>query len=153
MEAGEERGGRPWAAVAGAVLLLIAGILVAVVLRDSEETSSAPEECVEAWNEDRLAVSLGRHQYSDHGYNRVEITRLDPVSLATGEGDCTVIFPARLLDPEPIAAALVLRNDRWIPVAELRGVTLPDLGELQAEALDATNGTLVREGVIEADES
>jgi len=64
-----------------------------------------------------------------------------------------VIFPARLLDPEPIAAALVLRNDRWIPVAELRGVTLPDLGELQAEALDATNGTLVREGVIEADES
>ena len=151
MEAGEESRGRPWAAVAGALLLLIAGVLVAVSLRDSEEASAAPAECVEAWNGNRAAVSLGRHQYSDHGYNRVEITRLDPESLMTGEGDCTVVFPARLLDPEPIAAAMVLREGRWIPVAQLRGVTLPELGELQASALEATNGVLVEEGLIEPD--
>ena len=151
MEAGTQREGRPWAAVAGAFLLLVAGIVVAVVLRDPEGSSAAPAECVEAWNEDRPAVSLGRHQYTGHGYNRVQLTRLDPVSLETGEGDCTVVFPARLLDPEPIAAALILRNDRWIPVGELSGVTLPDLGDLQAEALDATNGSLLSEGRIEAD--
>src|SRR5688572_11051524 len=137
MEAVTQPGGRPWAAVAGAVLLLVAGIVVAVVLRDSsEDASAAPAECVEAWNGDRRAVGLGRHQYSDHGYNRVEITRLDPESLVTGEGDCTVIFPARLLDPESIAAALVQSDGRWVPVAELEGVTLPELGELQADALD-----------------
>ena len=153
MEAGTKREGRPWAAVAGAALLLIAGIVVAVVLRDSEETSAAPAECVDAWNESRAAVSLGRHQYDDHGYNRVQITRLDPDSLVTGNGerDCAVIFPARLLDPEPIAAALVLPGERWIPVAQQPGVELSELGELQAAALDATNGALLREGEIEAD--
>ena len=137
--------------MAGAVLLLAAGILVAVVLRDSEEASAAPAECIEAWNGDRAAVSLGRHQYDDHGYNRVEIARLDLDSLATGEGQCAVIFPARLLDPEPIAAAMVLQGDRWVPVAGLRGVTLTELGELQAAALDAANGTLAREGLVEPD--
>ena len=152
MESEEESRGRPWAAVAGAFLLLAAGILVAVVLRDSsEEASTAPAECIEAWNGDRAAVSLGRHQYDDHGYNRVEITRLDLDSLATGEGQCAVIFPARLLDPEPIAAAMVLKGDRWVPVAGLRGVTLTELGELQAAALDAANGTLAREGHVEVD--
>ena len=151
MNAEEQRGGRPWAAVAGAVLVLVAGVVVAVALRDSEEASGAPAECVEAWNEDRAAVALGRHQYSDHGYNRVEITRLDPAALTTGEGDCTVIFPARLLDPEPIAAAMIQRDGRWVPLADLRGVTLPDLGKLQAGALDAANGSLVRKGLIEAD--
>ena len=153
MEAGAQREGRPWAAVVGAALLLIAGIVVAVVLRDSEEAAAAPAECVDAWNESPAAVSLGQHQYEDHGYNRVEITRIDPESLATGEdeSDCVVIFPARLLDPEPIAAALVLQDTRWKPVAQLRGVTLPELGDLQAEALDATNGALLRDGLIEAD--
>ena len=151
MEAEAQRAGRPWAAVAGAVLLLVAGIVVAVVLRDSEDASAAPAECVEAWNGDRQAVGLGRHQYDDHGYNRVQITRLDPESLVTGEGDCTVIFPARLLDPEPIAAAMVQRDGRWIPVAELDGVTLPELGELQSGALDAANGSLLRDGQVEPD--
>ena len=153
MEAGAQREGRPWAAIAGAALLLVAGIVVAIVLRDSEDASAAPSECVDAWNDDRSAVALGQHQYNDHGYNRVEITRLDPESLATGddESECTVIFPARLLDPEPIAAALVLQNERWVPVAQLAGVRLPDLGDLQAEALDANNGALLRDGLIEAD--
>jgi hypothetical protein len=153
MEDGAKREGRPWAAVAGAVLLLIAGIVVAVVLRNSEETSAAPAECVSAWNESRAAGSLGRHQYDDHGYNRVQITRLDPESLVTGNGesDCAVVFPARLLDPEPIAAALVLARERWVPVAQLPGVELTELGDLQAAALDATNGALLKEGEIEAD--
>ena len=153
MEAGAQREGRPWAAVAGAALLLLAGIVVAVVLRDSDEASAAPAECVDAWNESPAALSLGQHQYDDHGYNRVEITRLDPESLVTGdeESDCAVIFPARLLDPEPIAAALVLRDSRWVPVAQLPGVELPELGDLQAEALDATNGALLRDGRLEAD--
>ena len=155
MEAGEEREGRPWAAVGGAALLLIAGVVVALTLRDSGDTASAaPAECVTAWNDDPTAVGLGQHQYNDHGYNRVQITRLDPESLVTGadESRCTVIFPARLLDPEPIAAALVQRADgAWIPVSNLRGVTLPDLGELQAQALDDANGSLLRDGLIEAD--
>jgi hypothetical protein len=153
MEGEAQRRGRPWAAIGGAVLLLIAGIVVAVVLRETDEASAAPAECVEAWNDDRAALGLGRHQYSDHGYNRVEITRLDTESLATGEsaGDCTVIFPARLLDPEPIAAAMVQRNGRWIPVAQVSGVTLSELGELQSGALDVANGTLLREGRVEAD--
>ena len=153
MEAGAKQEGRPWAAVAGAVLLLIAGIVVAVVLRDSEEAAAAPAECVDAWNESGAVVSLGRHQYDGHGYNRVQITRLDPGSLVTGNGesDCAVIFPARLLDPEPIAAGLVLPGERWMPVAQLPGVELTELGELQAAALDATNGALLKEGEIEAD--
>src|SRR5688500_3906031 len=153
MEAGAKREGRPWAAVAGAVLLLVAGIVVAVALRDSEEATAAPAECVDAWNESRVAVSLGQHAYDEHGYNRVQITRLDPESLVTGdeESDCAVIFPARLLDPEPIAAALVLPGERWIPVAQMPGVELSELGELQAAALDATNGALLKRGEIEAD--
>ena len=153
MEAGTQREGKPWAAVAGAVLLLVAGVVVAVVLRDSEEATAAPSECVGAWNESGAAVSLGRHQYDEHGYNRVQITRLDPESLVTGadESDCAVIFPARLLDPEPIAAALTLPGERWIPVAQLPGVELTELGDLQASALQATNGALLRDGLLEAD--
>jgi hypothetical protein len=142
-----------WAPLAGAALLLLAGVVVAVVLRGSDQgVAVAPSACIEAWNEDRTATSLGRHQYSDHRYSRAQITRLDAEGLPADAGDCGVVFPARLLDPEPIAAAMVLRRGKWMPLAQVPGVTLDELADLQADAIDEANAVMTDDGTLQPDE-
>lgn len=152
MEEETNRAGK-WATLAGAALLLIAGVVVAVVLRGSDDgAAAAPAACVEAWNENPAATALGRHQHSDHGYARAQVTRLDSDGLPADAGDCGVVFPARLLDSEPIAAALILRRGRWVPLAQMPGVTLEELADLQAGALEAANAAMSADGSLQSDE-
>jgi hypothetical protein len=51
-------------------------------------------------------------------------------------GHCAVIFPARALDSEPVAAGEVLKRGTWTPISELQGVELSRVGELQVMAAE-----------------
>jgi hypothetical protein len=134
------------------------GVVLVVALAGGEDLESEPADpgCVEAWNEDRSQVALGRHQFNGHGYSRVEITRVAPDGGPLGEGEeglCTVIFAATALDPEPGAAAQVLRNGRWGALARLPEATPARLGELQSDAVSAANASLEGDGRLVAYES
>jgi hypothetical protein len=153
MEASESPARGRFAIVGGAAALLI--VIVAVVALgsggdDEGPSASAPPECVRAWNSDPAAVSFGRHNYTSHGYTGALVTYLTEEAEQTeaADGLCAVIFPAQALDPEPIAAGEVLRADSWVPLSELRGVELTQVGELQVLAAGSPNASLSDSGKI-----
>jgi hypothetical protein len=73
------------------------------------------------------------------------VTFLTPQGAVVEEGagaSCAVIFPSKVLDPEPFAAGEVLHTDGWQPISELPGIELARVGELQADAAQAPNTIL-----------
>jgi hypothetical protein len=135
---------------AGAASALLAVIVVAVLLlgggeSDAERTVTAPsQDCVEAWNNDPAATAYGRHNFNFHRYEGALVTFLDAAAeeVDEGEGDCAVIFPAEVLDSEPIAAGQVLAGRKWKPISSLDGIDLTRVGELQVLAAQAPNAAL-----------
>jgi hypothetical protein len=132
---------------------LLAVVLIVALSAGGEDGSSAPAdpECVEAWNSDPAQVALGVHQFNGHGYSRVQVTRVAEDGGPLGEdemGPCAVVFAADALDPEPGAAAQVLRRERWGPLSELPEATPDRLAALQSEAIDAANASLEGNGKL-----
>jgi hypothetical protein len=142
---------------AGALVLLVAaGVLVFLLLRGGGgggETAAvaapAEPECVAAWNEDRQALSLGRHQRFVHGYTEVEVLRVsdqgDPVD-AGGKGLCAVAFAGAALDAEPGYAVRVREGGLWQSLDAMPAVTSAQLLQMQTEAREAPNATLEDNG-------
>jgi hypothetical protein len=119
---------------------------------DSEKPAEA--ECIDAWNDDPLARTLGVHQSGAHGYLEVHVFRLadngqDP---APGQGGrCAVAFAADTLDPEARSAAqLQFKGMVWRPVSDLPGVTSDRLLELQHIAAEDPNANLAPTGTIDS---
>jgi hypothetical protein len=132
---------------------LIAAVAIAILSSAGGEDGPSPadEACIEAWNEDRSQVAFGQHQFNGHGYSRVEILRVSKGGgeLAEGEeGLCAVVFAAEALDPEPGAAAQVLRNGRWVALASLPEATPDRLAELQSAAVGGANASLEGQGTL-----
>jgi hypothetical protein len=141
--------GRIAIAVGGAVLLLAIVAIVVLAGGGGEASAEAPPECVRAWNTDPAAVAFGRHNYSGHGYEGALVTYLsEEAEEVDGAelGSCAVIFPARALDPEPIAAGEVLEGGSWTPVSRLEGVELARVAELQVLAAGSPNTRLADTG-------
>jgi hypothetical protein len=150
---------------AGALAL---GLVVAVAVvalgsgGDSVDVEPADPECVSAWNADEKAVTLGIHLFGGHGYESVEVLRLDaegePPSTP-GEGNCVVVFASPTLDAELIAAAQYFTGKTWRPLSELPGrgglpaVSSEGLGELQSEAVSKSNASIGGDGRLTARES
>ena len=112
----------------------------------------ADEECLKVWNEDPAQISFGVHQATAHGYDSVQVQRLnqrgEPVE---GEaGDCAVAFAAQALDPERGAAAQIFDGGRWRPVSDLPDVSIGQLGILQSNAVSGANATLASDGTLAA---
>jgi hypothetical protein len=153
---GQEAGTRLRAAAAVAAAVLLAAV-VAVVLVVSggsgvdHEFDPAPEACVDGWNGDRFAVTLGKHQSVGHNYINVQVLTLsgdysEPVAEGEPGAACAVIFASSSLDPEIAAAGSVRRRGRW---EELSGFVDPsELAELQIEAQGAYNARLGSDGII-----
>jgi hypothetical protein len=129
-------------------------LIVAVLLSAADDSgTSAEAECIEAWNDDPLARTLGVHQSSAHGYLEVHVLRLaddgqDPVPGQTGR--CAVAFAAETLDPEARAAAqLQFKGIVWRPVSDLPGMTSERLLELQHIAAEEPNANLSLSGTLD----
>jgi hypothetical protein len=139
--------------IAAAALLLLGGVTGAVVLLGGGSGSGPvkpPPGCVEAWNTDREARTIGKHNLYAHGYRLAEVQLLDaagePADADDG-GRCTVVFPARTLDPEPQAAAYAEEARGWVSLSN-SGVPAVTLGELQSEAISDANVDLDRGGTL-----
>jgi len=154
-EASEARGRL---AIAGVAALILAATVVAVVAlgggdSDRATATAASPECIRAWNGDLAATSYGRHNFNFHDYTGALVTFLDQRGneVAEDDGICAVVFPSKVLDPEPFAAGQVLRDGRWVPISSLGGVELERIGELQADAAQAPNTILDTTGKLTAE--
>ena len=130
---------------------LLAGIIVVVLAGSGDEDAGAAADaaCVEDWNADQTMVAFGQHQFGGHGYERVEVLRVDDAGLPTKSegGNCAVVFAARALDPEPGARAQVLLDGTWTGFESLGGkITEEQIATLQADAFSAVNANLSADG-------
>jgi hypothetical protein len=141
---------------AGAAAAVLAAAIVVVAIGSSgsteeSEVAEAPEECVRAWNDDPAALGYGRHNSVSHAYLEVQATRLaaDGTEPPDPEdGLCAMVFARTSLDPEPVAAAMVLRGREWVPLSSQEGVEADRLAELQSDALGLANADLEADGSI-----
>jgi hypothetical protein len=142
---------RPALYVAGVLLAGLATAVAIVLISSSDgsgEAAAADPACIEDWNNDQTAVGFGQHQFGGHGYERVQVLRVDGSgTLTEGEdGMCGVVFAATELDPEPGARAQVLLDGSWTGFESLRGVNDRAIGQLQSDAVAGTNATLTSDG-------
>jgi hypothetical protein len=142
----------------GAAAVLVAAVVVVAIGSsdssiDQGEIAPPPEECVRAWNDDPAARNAGRHNSVSHAYLEVQATRLTADGSEPADPDaglCAMVFARTSLDPEPVAAAMVLRGGEWVPLSSLDGVEAERLGELQSNAFDLANADLRADGTITA---
>ena len=101
-------------AVASAGIALDAILLLGSNTPLAHEYTAAPAQCVRAWNQNELALYVGRHQYGFHRYEQVEILALsvDGRELPMGSpgADCAIVFANSSLDPEFAAAAAAIKK-------------------------------------------
>lgn len=136
--------------------LLVVGLLGILLLggdAEPREFSAAPQRCVDQWNGDRYASStLGRHQFTIHGYARVQILTLSAdgrTQLAPNqhEATCAIVFASASLDTETSAAAVIVRKFGWGALADLQPVDR--LAQLQSDAQTGYNATLQEDGKVQ----
>ena len=116
---------------------------------DERISAALPAECMEKWNADPAAIAFGRHNFRGHGYEAALVTyltRAGEAAQSAEEGRCAVIFPARVLDPEPVAAGEIVLAEEWTPISVLPGVELDRVAELQAIAAGNPNTRLESSG-------
>jgi hypothetical protein len=138
--------------------LVLGGIVVVVlVLGGGDDTpqaiAAAPAACLRAWNGDPGATAYGRHNFNYHDYDGALVTYLTPKGAVVDDADsgkCAVVFPSRVLDPEPFAAGQVLDHSRWVPISSLPGIQLAQVAELQVDAAKAPNTVLDTTGKLTA---
>jgi hypothetical protein len=144
------------AIAAGAAVLLTAIVVVVAAgggSADKRAAVIASPRCLDAWNSDASARAYGRHNFSYHLYKGALVTFLDQNGGEVGSGEgglCAVIFPSKVLDPEPFAAGQVLPGNRWLAISSLDGIELNRVAELQVLAAGAPNTTLDVRGVLAA---
>jgi hypothetical protein len=137
--------------------VLAAGLVVAVAVvvisslgGDEHEFDPAPAACLDGWNGDQAALTLGRHQYDAHGYNRVQVLTVSADGAGPASGPsaiCAVVFASNTLDAEPSAAAFVQLSGRWGPLSRMQPTER--LAEYQSEALTGYNAEILVDGRIE----
>jgi hypothetical protein len=147
---GESRARLIFAGVLGAGLV-IAVLVVVIAGGGGDDGPPADGACISAWNDDPAAVSLGVHQFNGHGYDLVQVTRLDKSGAPDDAGDCAVVFAASALDPELAAAAQVERDGAWHALSAEPGISPERLGELQGDATGKVNATLGDDGTLSSD--
>jgi hypothetical protein len=129
--------------------VVLLGVVVAVALGGGggePDRVALDPACVKAWNDDEAALAYGRHNFNFHDYEAALVTHLDAaaqeVPADAEDALCAVIFPSRVLDPEPFAAGEVLRDGAWVAISELPGVELTRVAELQVEAAESPNAAI-----------
>lgn len=139
--------------VAAVLAVGLAAAVVVVILASGgggSPAEAADTECIEDWNDDEAMVAFGLHQFSGHGYERVEVLRLTSEGKPTDAegGLCAVVFAARALDPEPGARAQVLLDGKWTGLESLGNIDDQEIAKLQADAFAGVNASLATDGRI-----
>jgi hypothetical protein len=161
-----QAGARARLVAAGVGVSLLAAIVIAVVVFSSGEgegVEGAPADCVESWNTGEGAATAGSHAASLHGATSAWVVYLSErgEKASAADGMCAVIFPSPQPDPEPEFGVTVETSEGWLPLFASRRapvsreyfggrspVSLDRIGELQREAMSATNATLLPDGTL-----
>jgi hypothetical protein len=129
--------------------------VVAVTAGGSGDSGGAgaepPQECIDAWNQDRAALAFARHNSIFHNYSSAEVGYLTPaadasVSSEAETGECVVVFARNQLDPEALAAGQILEGGVWTPLTDVTDVNT--VARLQSEAFDGANAKPTIDGEI-----
>jgi hypothetical protein len=148
----QNRGRLAFAGVATAVLV---AAVVAVTVSGGSGDDAADDPCLAEWNDDGLARSDGVHAYTAHGYRATLLTRVGADGeLVEDAGDqepsadarCAVVFASPQVDSEPDFGVRVLAADRWQGLAAADGVALDRIAELQRDATETANASLLPDG-------
>jgi hypothetical protein len=144
--------------VVAVVAAASAGVAVAAIFLLGSNTplkhdyNAAPAQCVQAWNQDELALYVGRHEYGYHRYKQVEVLTLslDGRELPMGSpgGYCAIVFANNSLDPEFAAAAVIKKPTGWFALS--RSASPNRLAELQSKAKTGYNANLHPDGTVTA---
>jgi hypothetical protein len=158
IEPGSVPGVRQRVALAIALGLLFVLVGVVVVPRSSggdtgEETSQVRAairaKCVKAWNGDEIALEIGAHAATAHGYTQAWVTLIGADGKPNGDGGgCALVFPASQADPERQFGGTILVEGHWLPLSRQPGIDVARLSELQAEALESANANLYPDGSV-----
>jgi hypothetical protein len=138
------------AAMAGILAVAIVIVVVAGSGGGGSDAQAADPACISEWNGEAAATGFGVHLYNGHNYSRVQVLRMDEAATPTdsAEGNCTVIFAAEALDPEPGARGWTNLGKSWTGLESLKGVTEDRIAKLQADAVVDANATLASDGTI-----
>jgi hypothetical protein len=137
--------------LAAGLVVAVAAVVISSLDGDEHEFDPAPTACLDGWNGDEAALTLGRHQYDAHGYNRVQVLTVSADGARPTSGPstvCAVVFASNTLDAEPSAAAFVQLSSRWSPLSRLQPTER--LAAYQSEALTGYNAEILVDGRIEA---
>lgn len=133
---------RPHVALAAALVLAGCG--------SSGSGPQPPQRCLDSWNDDEVAKTLGKHAYDDHEVRRalVEETSAPEAENVRSERTCLVIFAVAEGDGEEGRLGLVVTRFGWSQLFEL-GRSDAALVELQRSATKRSNADLFPDGSLE----
>jgi len=109
-----------------------------------------PQRCLDAWNDETVATTLGKHAYSDHDVRRalVELTAAPEAKNVRSERTCLVVFAVAEGDGEEGRLGLVVTRFGWSQLFEL-GLSDAALTDLQRSATARSNADLFPDGTLE----
>jgi hypothetical protein len=144
---------------AGAFLLLVIAVVAVALSGGSGGDDADDDPCLTEWNDDPIALSDGVHAYDTHTYRATLLTRIDAegeleadaVGEAPGpEARCAVIFASPKVDAEPDFGVRVLDAGRWTGLVQSDRAELDRIAELQRDATETANVTLLPDGRLAA---
>lgn len=109
-----------------------------------------PQRCLDAWNDDEVAKTLGRHAYADHDVRRalVDETTAPQAKNVRSQRTCLVVFAVAEGDGEEGRLGLVVTRFGWSQLFEL-GLGDAALTDLQRSATERSNADLFPDGTLE----
>jgi hypothetical protein len=132
------------AALAAALLALAAGC------GSSSSEAGPPQRCIDRWNEDEVAETLGRHAYEGHEVRRARVEEIAAPPAAKNirtARTCLVVFAVADGDGESGRLGLVVTRFGWSQLFEL-GESDAELLELQRSASAGSNASLFPDGSL-----
>jgi hypothetical protein len=118
----------------------------------SSSASVDPEAagCIDRWNEDEIALTLGRHAYDGHEVRRALVERIatPQAKNVRTPTTCVVVFAISAGDGESGSLGLVVTRFGWSQLFEL-GLGDSELDDLQESASERANARLFPDGTLD----
>ena len=130
-----------------------AALLAVAAIAGCGSSSSGPEppqRCIDRWNEDEVAKTLGKHAYDDHEVRNAKVEQIEAPAAAENirsERTCLVLLAVAEGDKEEGQLGLVITRFGWSQLFEL-GLGDDELVELQRSASEGSNASLFPDGSL-----
>lgn len=153
MRSGEARVGGPRGAAPrslGVAAAFAAAALLSGCGSSDPSGPQPPQRCLDSWNDDGAATTLGKHAYAGHDVRRalVELSAAPEAKNVRSERTCLVVFAVAEGDGEEGRLGLVVTRFGWSQLFEL-GLSDAALTDLQRSATARSNADLFPDGTLE----